>query len=273
MSLADTGSVKSSPLLTRSGYGLSVEARKRVTIGVELAAKPDLLLFLDEPTSGLDGQSAYNLVRFLRKLTAAGQKILCTIHQPNALLFQSFDRLLLLQRGGQTVYFGDIGEDSRVLIDYLERNGAKVPGDVNPAEFMLEAIGAGSRKRIGGDWHEKWKNSPEFAEVKKEIEVLKKNALETPVDQEAKHTQYATSFWFQLKTVQNRTNKALWRNADYEYTRLFAHIAIALVVTLTFLQLGDDLTSLQYKVFAMFFITILPALVLAQIEPQYIMSR
>lgn len=32
------------------GYGLSVEARKRVTIGVELAAKPDLLLFLDEPT-------------------------------------------------------------------------------------------------------------------------------------------------------------------------------------------------------------------------------
>ena len=171
------------------------------------------------------------------------------------------------------MYFGDIGEDSHVLIDYLERNGAKVPGDVNPAEFMLEAIGAGSRKRIGGDWYEKWKNSPEFAEVKKEIEVLKKNAMDVPVDQEAKHTQYATSFWYQLKTVQNRTNKALWRNADYEYTRLFAHIAIALVVTLTFLQLGDDLTSLQYKVFAMFFITILPALVLAQIEPQYIMSR
>lgn len=85
-----------------------------MTIGVELAAKPELLLFLDEPTSGLDGQSAYNIVRFLRKLTAAGQKILCTIHQPksvpvcrvlhqltlsSALLFQSFDRLLLLQRG------------------------------------------------------------------------------------------------------------------------------------------------------------------------------
>lgn len=29
--------------------------------------------FLDEPTSGLDGQSAYNIVRFLRKLAAAGQ--------------------------------------------------------------------------------------------------------------------------------------------------------------------------------------------------------
>lgn len=34
------------------GFGLSIEARKRVTIGVELASKPQLLLFLDEPTSG-----------------------------------------------------------------------------------------------------------------------------------------------------------------------------------------------------------------------------
>jgi ATP-binding cassette, subfamily G (WHITE), member 2, SNQ2 len=41
--------------------GLAVEQRKRVTIGVELAAKPELLLFLDEPTSGLDSQSAFNV--------------------------------------------------------------------------------------------------------------------------------------------------------------------------------------------------------------------
>ncbi|KAL7421564.1 ATP-binding cassette transporter snq2 [Cryptotrichosporon argae] len=255
------------------GYGLSVEARKRVTIGVELAAKPDLLLFLDEPTSGLDGQSAYNIVRFLRKLTAAGQKILCTIHQPNALLFQSFDRLLLLQRGGECVYFGDIGPDSVHLINYLERNGAPVPGDVNPAEFMLEAIGAGSRKRIGGDWHEKWKASPEFAATKEEIAKLKADAIAAPTDDDRKTTEYATTFMFQLRTVLSRTNTALWRNADYQWTRLFAHIAIALVVTLTFLQLDNSLSALQYRVFAVFFATILPALVLAQIEPQYIMSR
>ena len=104
--------------------GLSVEERKRVTIGVELAAKPELLLFLDEPTSGLDGQSAWNIVRFLRKLAAAGQAILCTIHQPNSALFESFDRLLLLQRGGECIYHGDIGHDSQILLDYFRRNGA-----------------------------------------------------------------------------------------------------------------------------------------------------
>lgn len=33
------------------GSGLNQEQRKRVTIGVELASKPELLMFLDEPTS------------------------------------------------------------------------------------------------------------------------------------------------------------------------------------------------------------------------------
>jgi len=77
-------------------FALGVEAKKRLTIGVELASKPELLLFLDEPTSGLDGQSAWNLVRFLRKLADQGQAILCTIHQPSSLLFESFDRYVLI---------------------------------------------------------------------------------------------------------------------------------------------------------------------------------
>jgi hypothetical protein len=41
------------------------------------------------------------------------------------------DRLLLLQKGGETVYFGDIGPDSRILVDYFARNGAPCPPDAN----------------------------------------------------------------------------------------------------------------------------------------------
>jgi ABC-type multidrug transport system ATPase subunit len=68
-------------LIGRLGAGLSVEQRKRVTIGVELVSKPSILIFLDEPTSGLDGQAAFNTVRFLRKLADVGQAVLVTIHQ------------------------------------------------------------------------------------------------------------------------------------------------------------------------------------------------
>jgi ATP-binding cassette subfamily G (WHITE) protein 2 (SNQ2) len=80
---------------------------------------------LDEPTSGLDSQSAWAIVSFLRSLADKGQAILCTIHQPSAELFQVFDRLLLLKKGGKTVYFGDLGENSSTMLDYFERNGAR----------------------------------------------------------------------------------------------------------------------------------------------------
>lgn len=88
------------------GEGLNVEQRKRLTIGVELAARPELLLFLDEPTSGLDSQTSWSICSLIKKLTQNGQAVLCTIHQPSAMLFDQFDRLLLLAPGGKTVYFG-----------------------------------------------------------------------------------------------------------------------------------------------------------------------
>ena len=106
------------PLADAIVFSLNVEARKRLTIGVELASKPELLLFLDEPTSGLDGQSAWNIVRFLRKLADQGQAILCTIHQPSSLLFSSFDRLLLLETGGETVSPVYQRRWSQILIDF-----------------------------------------------------------------------------------------------------------------------------------------------------------
>lgn len=156
---------------------------------MELASRPKALLFLDEPTSGLDAQSAFNLVRFLRKLAAAGQSIICTIHQPSPMLFENFDRLLLLEKGGETVYFGDIGPDSKILREYLARNGADCPDDQNPAEFMLEAIGAGSRPRIGPqDWKDIWLESPEFETLKREIEELKAEGVTKSIEETAKPT-------------------------------------------------------------------------------------
>ena len=179
--------------------GLAVEQRKRVTIGVELAAKPQLLLFLDEPTSGLDSQSAFNIVRFLRKLAAAGQAILCTIHQPNASLFENFDRLLLLQKGGETIYFGDIGKDAATLRSYFRKYGADCPADANPAEWMLDAIGAGQQPKIGDkDWGDVWNDSEEFEDTKVAVCQIKEERLQL-ASSESKHEpkEYATPLWHQ----------------------------------------------------------------------------
>lgn len=92
------------------GEGLNVEQRKRLTIGIELSTRPQLLVFLDEPTSGLDSQASWAICDLIEKLTTSGQAVLCTIHRPSAMLFQRFDRLLLLAPSGRTVYFGGKSE-------------------------------------------------------------------------------------------------------------------------------------------------------------------
>ncbi|KAJ5688909.1 hypothetical protein N7462_003301 [Penicillium macrosclerotiorum] len=259
--------------------GLSVEERKRVTIGVELAAKPQLLLFLDEPTSGLDSQSAFNIVRFLKKLAAAGQAILCTIHQPNSALFENFDRLLLLQRGGECVYFGDIGSDSRILLEYFRRYGADCPLDANPAEWMLDAIGAGQTRRIGDrDWGDIWRSSPELETLKKDIVQIKGQRAEAarqftsdnnaPIEKE-----YASPLWHQIKVVGRRTHLSFWRSRNYGFTRLFTHVVISVITGLAFRNLDDSRSSLQYRIFVLFNVTVLPAIILQQVEPRYDFSR
>jgi len=244
---------------------------------VELAARPELLLFLDEPTSGLDGQSAYNIVRFLRKLAGAGQAILCTIHQPNALLFENFDRLLLLKKGGRCVYFGDIGKDSNVICSYFARNGAVCPPDANPAEFMLEAIGSGNAAPMGGskDWADRWLESPEHEENKRQIIRFKEESLrENPQDDHGpKELSYATPFFFQLKMVINRTNLSFFRNANYEVTRVFNHVAVALFTGMTYLNLAASVIGLQYRVFSIFSLVVLMPLIMAQVEPVFIFAR
>lgn len=57
----------------------------------------------------------------------------------------------------------------------------------------------------GGDWHQKWKNSPEFQQVKQEINELKDNAIAQPGEESVNRGEYATSVAFQFRTVLRRS--------------------------------------------------------------------
>ncbi|KAK8036754.1 hypothetical protein PG994_015251 [Apiospora phragmitis] len=203
--LADT-------LIGEVGAGLSVEQRKRVTIGVELVSRPSILIFLDEPTSGLDGQSAYNTVRFLRKLADVGQVVLVTIHQPSAQLFSQFDTLLLLAKGGKTVYCGDIGEHAKTVSNCFGRYGSPCPKEANPAEHMIDVVSGHLSQ--GKDWNEVWLNSPEHEAVE-ELDHLIFNAASKPPGTVDDGHEFAVSLWEQTKIVTQRMNLALYRNTNY----------------------------------------------------------
>lgn len=259
------------------GYGLNVEQRKKLSIAVELVAKPNLLLFLDEPTSGLDSQSAWSIVQLLKKLAMAGQSILCTIHQPSATLFEEFDRLLLLRKGGQTVYFGDIGEHSSTLLGYFERNGArKCTEKENPAEYILEAIGAGATASVKENWHDKWVNSPEFTQVNKEIDELIEKLSNQPVDKSASSalvSKYATPYRYQFVQVLKRTMTMFWRDVDYLMAKSMLYISSGLFIGFTFYNVGTSYVGLQNAMFAAFMACIVSAPAMNQIQSRALQSR
>ncbi|EEY16987.1 opaque-specific ABC transporter CDR3 [Verticillium alfalfae VaMs.102] len=260
-------------LVGRPGAGLSVEQRKRLTIAVELVSKPSILIFLDEPTSGLDGQAAYNTIRFLRKLAAAGQAILVTIHQPSAQLFTQFDTLLLLAKGGKTVYFGDIGENASTVKSYFSRFGAHCPPDANPAEHIVDVVSSTPSSGVVQDWNKHWLESPEHDALSVEIDRMVEDAAARPTGTVDDGHEFAASMWTQTKLVTQRMNISLFRNIDYLDNKFAMHISLALLNGFTFWSIGDSLTDLQQNLFTIFnFIFVAPG-VISQLQPLFIDRR
>jgi ABC-type multidrug transport system permease subunit/ABC-type multidrug transport system ATPase subunit len=255
-----------------SGFGISVEERKRLTIGIELVGKPQLL-FLDEPTSGLDAQSSYNIIRFIRKLADAGWPVLCTIHQPSSILFEHFDQLLLIVRGGKTAYFGPIGKDARTMIDYFERHGGPVCSPAaNPAEYILEVVGAGTAAagRTKQDWAEIWDNSPEARHLKEELDEIHQNADQNPT---RKALTYASPLSSQFYYVFKRMSLAYWRSPDYNIGRFTTIMASSLITGFTFWKLSNSLNELQDRLFALFSSFLMANILIIIAQPKFMTER
>lgn len=258
------------------GEGLNVEQRKRLTIGVELAAKPQLLLFLDEPTSGLDSQTSWSILDLLEKLKNNGQAILCTIHQPSAMLFQRFDRLLFLAKGGRTVYFGPVGESSTTLIKYFEKNGAhNCPPGANPAEWMLEVIGAAPGSHTDIDWIQTWKDSPEIRAVHAELEQMKSERSQIPVEtaDKSSYRQFAAPFWQQYVMVQKRVFQQYWRTPSYIYAKVSLCALAGLFVGFSFFKAQNTEQGLQNQLFGIFMLLTIFSQLVQQIMPLFVTQR
>lgn len=252
---------------------LGVEQKKRLTIGVELAAKPQLLLFLDEPTSGLDSQSAWSIVRFLKKLSQAGQAILCTIHQPSSQLIQQFDMILALNPGGNTFYFGPVGENGSAVTKYFADRGVTCPPNKNVAEFILETAAKKPRRADGSriDWNEEWRQSQEAQDVLSEISSLKLTRSKSAGAHKKKddETEFAAPVWTQTTMLTRRLFTQYWRDPSYLYGKLFVAVIIGIFNGFTFYQLGNTVQDMQNRMFSVFLIITIPPTVVNTVVPKF----
>ncbi|XP_062165227.1 pleiotropic drug resistance protein 1-like [Alnus glutinosa] len=218
--------------------GLSTEQRKRLTIAVELVANPSII-FMDEPTSGLDARAAAIVMRTVRNTVDTGRTVVCTIHQPSIDIFDAFDELYLLKRGGEEIYVGPIGHQASYLISYFEgiRGVSKIRDGHNPATWMLEVTTAAQETALGVTFSEVYKNSELYRRNKAMIKELSKPQpgsidLYFP-------TQYSQSFLTQCMACLWKQHWSYWRNPQYTAVRLLFTIFIALMFGTIFWDLGS----------------------------------
>ncbi|KAF4352942.1 hypothetical protein G4B88_029110 [Cannabis sativa] len=127
--------VRDSLVGTVEKRGISGGQRKRVNVGLEMVMEPSLLI-LDEPTSGLDSSSSNLLLKALRREALEGVNICMVVHQPSYTLFRMFDDLILLAKGGLTVYHGS----AKKVEEYFSGLGINVPERVNPPDYFIDIL-------------------------------------------------------------------------------------------------------------------------------------
>ena len=108
--------------------------QKRVSIALELVAKPSFLV-LDEPTSGLDSAASLMVIEILSKIAKENVVVIVSIHQPNWITFNTFDKIYLLTRlGGKTMFEG---RPDRVP-QHLHNFQISFSKENNPADILME---------------------------------------------------------------------------------------------------------------------------------------
>jgi len=152
------------------------------------------------------------------------------IHQPSAQLFERFDRLLFLAKGGRTVYFGEVGRGSHTLIDYFTSHGATpCPKEANPAEWMLQVIGAAPGTQTDVDWPQVWQDSAAKREVRAELQRMKMSGVGGQLGSLTKSNEesgtFAASYSTQFIEVTKRVARFYWRNPAYIYSKLVLVVA------------------------------------------------
>lgn len=238
MELVELSSLRDSLVGLPGVTGLSTEQRKRLTIAVELVANPSII-FMDEPTSGLDARAAAIVMRTVRNTVDTGRTVVCTIHQPSIDIFEAFDELFLMKRGGQVIYAGPLGRHSHKLVEYFESvdGVTKITDGYNPATWMLEVSSVAVENRLGID----------FAEIYQKSELHQRNKalikeLSTPAPGSKDlyfPTLYSQPFFTQCAACFWKQRLSYWRNPQYTAVRFFFTFVCAIMFGTIFWRTGN----------------------------------
>jgi len=137
LGLSETANLKVGSPLEKT---ISGGQRKRLNIGLELIREPSVL-YVDEPTSGLSSRDSENIMDLLKELALKGKLVFVVIHQPSSDIYKMFDKLLILDLGGFSIYYGNPVEAViyfKKQINHANANESECVtcGNVNPEQIF-----------------------------------------------------------------------------------------------------------------------------------------
>ncbi|KAF5931109.1 hypothetical protein HYC85_031982 [Camellia sinensis] len=244
MDLVELNTLKNALVGLPGVNGLSTEQRKRLTIAVELVANPSII-FMDEPTSGLDARAAAIVMRTVRNTVDTGRTVVCTIHQPSIDIFEAFDELLLMKRGGNVIYAGPLGRHSHKLVEYFEAvpGVPKITEGYNPATWMLDVSSTAVEAQLDVDFAEIYANSDLY---RRNQELIKELSTPAPGTNDLYFpTKYSQSFLTQCLACFWKQHWSYWRNSQYNAIRFFMTIVIGIIFGVIFLGKGSKIQQQQ----------------------------
>ncbi|XP_037427075.1 ABC transporter G family member 45-like isoform X2 [Triticum dicoccoides] len=244
MHLVELTGLKNAMVGLAGATGLSAEQRKRLTMAVELVASPSII-FMDEPTTGLDARSAAIVMRAVRKTVDTGRTIVCTIHQPSIEIFESFDELLLMKRGGRIIYSGSLGPHSCNMIKYFEAipGVPRIKEGQNPAAWMLNVSSHTTEYEIGLDYAEIYRRSSLYKENMILVDELGKP---TPGTEDLHFPPiYWQNFRAQCMACLWKQRCAYWKNPEHNVARFLNTFVQSTMFGVVFWQTGSTIKQQQ----------------------------
>ena len=190
--------------------------RKRLNIALELIREPSVL-FVDEPTSGLSSNDSEMVMDLLKEQTLKGKLAIINIHQPSSDIYKLFDKLIVMDKGGHPIYYGnpiDAISYFKLASNYVNAHESECAtcGNVNP-EQVLQIVESRVVDEYGKLTTKRKKESPEWYQLYKE-------KIEKPVPVEEKTNLPENSFkipntFKQFKIFSLRDIKSKLTNQQY----------------------------------------------------------
>ncbi|KAF9023043.1 hypothetical protein BDZ89DRAFT_1093146 [Hymenopellis radicata] len=224
--------------------GISGGEMRRVSIGLELIASPDVLI-LDEPTSGLDSVSASRVGNLLHDIAHDPENptaVIASIHQPSSHLYQTFDQILVLAHGN-AIYTGPGGFAPVEHFNHIASGAVPAfPGQgYNVADYLLD---------VASDPPFVLLQSKDESRIPDKLESRK--AATSPVTRV--QSGCATTFLTQLECLSGREWKILKRDKTLFLTHVIISSVLGVFCGGLYYQTNLTIAGFQSRIGCLFFL-------------------